>query len=104
PLARDDADAEALAEGPDGSLWIAFEQRHRIERVEERPEGWRRVAGSSVVLPASFGARGNQGVEAMVSHGDGQLWMAGEYSPWPGRSDAGTVLAGRIDALEARPY
>ncbi len=77
PLAG--TDAEALARGADGALWVAFERDHRVMRHQGRG----RLA--EAVPPAAFrGLRSNAGLEALARLPDGSLLAIAE-----GRGPAG---------------
>lgn len=62
-------DAEALALDSDGALLVAFEQNHRVAR-------YRVLGGPAERLPSDGrieALRGNSGIEALVTLGDGRL-------------------------------
>ncbi|MEM6304311.1 MAG: esterase-like activity of phytase family protein [Pseudomonadota bacterium] len=73
PFRGKSADAEGLALGAGGTLFVSFEHRHRVMRFEP--------SGRAVTLPAHpdfirFGE--NAGLEALALHPDGRLFCLPE--------------------------
>lgn len=67
-------DAEAMAQGPDGRVAVAFERRHRI--VTYSPKA---PAATQLTLPAQFPLMpANGGVEALARLADGRLLALSE--------------------------
>ena len=76
PLTLDRADAEGLAIGPDGALYISFERRHRVWRYDT---AWARP----VPLPRSPDfrrLRNNGGLEGLALDASGALYTLPEKS------------------------
>jgi hypothetical protein len=75
PIDPDIADAEGLARGSDGTLFVSFERRHRLFRYREG------MAPQDVALPEALRAlRRNRGPEALAIDGEGRLLVIGEQS------------------------
>lgn len=71
-----DVDAEGLARGPDGTLHVSFEARHRVWSYPD-------IAGPAVPLPRHPDAdrlQNNSGLEALAIDGDGALMAIPERS------------------------
>ncbi|NVJ90119.1 MAG: esterase-like activity of phytase family protein [Methylocystaceae bacterium] len=69
------SDAESLAQGPDGLVWVAFERDHRI--VPYNPAGY--VMGKKRHLPKDISVLSkNSGLEAIETLQDGRLVLLGE--------------------------
>lgn len=71
-----DSDAEGLAMGPDGALYISFEHNHRIARYATES------AASQVLLRADAfaGLQANSGLEALAIDAGGALYTLPERS------------------------
>lgn len=75
-LGKPDSDAEGLAEGPDGQLYVSFENDHRVMRIDPK-------TGRTGVLPRSRAFKGfpvNQGLEALAITPGGTLHAIPESS------------------------
>ncbi len=74
PLSDPYDDAEGLAEGPDGILYVSFELHDRIEKYD-RPGG----APTALPVPREFsGLIANAGLEALAMAPDGTLFTLPE--------------------------
>jgi len=71
------ADAESVAVAPDGRIFVAFEQVHRIWEYD-RMDG---PARPLPIHPDFRGFRANQGIEAMAMAADGTLLAVPELPP-----------------------
>jgi hypothetical protein len=101
PLRGRDADAEAMAMMPDGSILLAFERNHRLLHY---PEAEPPFSKPPVAFPAPVGledAPDNGGIEALAHVGRGFLLAitermsggAGAVQGWVGRNGAWEPLA-----------
>lgn len=90
-------DAEAIAHGAGGDLWIAFEGDHRVTRRDRlaAPATGEALALPSEILPF------NSGIEALASQPDGTLWAIAEGLIGPGESIQGWRLQGAIEEGDA---
>ncbi|MFA5121571.1 esterase-like activity of phytase family protein [Zavarzinia sp.] len=98
PLGSDKemADAESLAEYPDGSLAIGFEHRHRVLHYPVSADGRPPLLNRPSRIDAPPGvaaADPNQGLEAMTVMPDGALLAFDEYLPDGLGHDIGWVFA-----------
>jgi hypothetical protein len=76
PLTGRDADAEAIARGPDGAFYLAFEAHHRIRRYPEIGGPAEHVEGH-----ADFPRlQTNSGLEALAIGADGTIYAIPERS------------------------
>lgn len=74
PLSDPYDDAEGLAEGPDGTLYVSFELHNRVERYD-RPD----AAPTPLPVPREFiGFSANAGLEALAIAPDGALFTLPE--------------------------
>lgn len=75
PVSGLETDAEGLAIGPDGQLYVSFEGLHRV-RAYPSPERSR-----ALPTPGAFAAlQGNSGLEALAVDGKGHLYTLPERS------------------------
>lgn len=77
PVRRYDIDAEALATGPDGTLYAAFEANHRVWAYPGTPGAPPRALPSSAQIE---GLQNNSGLEALFTTPDGRLHAIPERS------------------------
>ena len=87
-------DAEALTLMEDGSVLVAFEHRHRILRY---PAGENPLAGRPRAMPLPPGIsalKGRNGLEALVSLGDGRVLALGQVKRRDGDGLAGFLWDG----------
>ena len=78
-LSKPDADAEGLAQGSDGQLYVSFENDHRVMRLNPQ-------TGRTRILPRSAAFNGfpaNQGLEALAITPEGTLHAIPESSAGP---------------------
>lgn len=99
PLVDDEVDAEGLAAGPDGALYLSFEAFHRIRRYP-------RIDGPAEAVPSHpdfAGLQTNSALEALAIDATGTIYAIPERSgdlarPFPvyrlrdGRWDSGLSL------------
>ncbi|WP_157966217.1 esterase-like activity of phytase family protein [Oceanibium sediminis] len=76
PVQRYDVDAEGLAVGPDGELFVSFEANHRVWAYTALDQPAR-----ALPVPAAFRAlQNNSGLEALFTGPDGALYTMPERS------------------------
>lgn len=90
---------EALAGDGRGSLVVAFEGDHRLRRYARRDFG---ATPEALPVPGPLETPGNEGIEALVSLGDGALLALSEGV----RDDRGRLLGWRMqgDVIEPLHY
>ena len=71
-------DAEGLAQGPDGSFFVSFEQSHRIWRYPASPEPFSRPAIPVPLRSEMIEAPVNGGLEAISVLPDGRIFAIAE--------------------------
>jgi len=98
PLTDTDTDAEGLAVGARETVYISFEQDHRVTRLTADGRAVRLPA-----LPRQPARQPNKGVEALAIHPDGSLYALSETRPARNRpfelwrlTDGIWTVAGRI--------
>lgn len=91
------SDAEGLAVAPDGTLFISFEQVHRVARHDRRT-----TAARVLPRPAEFRALDdNEGLEALAIDAAGRLLVL----PETGRTPEGAIPVWRWDGTRwTRPF
>ena len=99
------ADAEGLALAPDGQLYLSFEQRHRIARLD--PETGRTVNIARFAENPPF--HENNGFEALAIQPDGTFFMIPEKLKKTGKTLPvyqlqGTTWQKRFDLPRADPF
>ena len=99
PLVNKRRDAEALALGQDGKLYVAFEHGHRVMRLDPQTGVTKRLPRH----PDFARLQPNSGIEALAIHPDGRLFALPERSgsqtrPFPLYAFNGTrwTIAGHI--------
>ena len=76
PLGGIDVDAEGLAVGPDGEVWVSFEHFHRIRRYADLAEPAASVPGH----PDFKRLQRNSGLEALAIDAEGAVYAIPERS------------------------
>jgi hypothetical protein len=91
-------DAEALAQGPDKSFVVSFEQVHRIWRYPAPPETFAGAAVPVTLPDDALKAPSNGGLEAMTVRPDGQILAIAESLQNPDGSVRAWLINGRRSA------
>ncbi len=102
PLNGRNADAEGMAIGPDGAIYLSFEKNHRIMRHVDQFAAGTFVPGDGLFDQFQF----NSGMEALASDPEGRLYVIPERSgqldrPFPVfRFDGSWVEVGQIQRAD----
>lgn len=102
PLQGRNADAEGLAFGPGGAIYISFEKNHRIMRHQDQFSEGTFVPGDGLFDRFQF----NSGMEALASDPEGRLYVIPERSgaldrPFPVyRFDGSWQEVGKIERAD----
>lgn len=105
PMLGISADAEGLALAPDGQVYLSFEQRHRIARLD--PDTGRTVNIARFAESPPF--HENNGFEALAIHPDGTFFVIPEKLKKTGKTLPVYQLVGtnwhkRFDLLRTDPF
>ncbi len=96
---KEAADAEGLAQLPDGRFAVSFEQTQTIRIYDLNRDGPFGAPRAGPALLGAAGLRPNSGLEAMVSTTDGTLLVGAEG----GEEETTALWLARLDARDGAP-